>query len=508
MPAKKVWKKPFKKKEDRQSAVLSSPEGVRILLLADAQGALCQINALVKLHHADVVVHTGSFGFFDGDSADSMTREVLSRAAHRSPVVSGSDFGYMDEEHLREVVGSQLSELPLFLAHAQAFIVPVYTIWGDSEDIRVVEKFRNGTYRVPNLHLVDEREAPLIPNTTIRLLGLPGLFKKSLLFNLGEGATVPGTVGSTWVGIWQIGELLHTSRSTFNPAETRVFLSGQNTLTKPLLNFIAMSVHARFTVGAARAPYTSSWGDSAVYGKPVHFTKHLMAKKHAMAALWEQAKLEVYAALEASPERRLLVQSVVDLLTVKESDRNPVIEQGILHKWNFSLGTAPQSSLVLAVRGSSITSEVANEPFSESVADMTHGLVADMRFTESTKSENTDIDLRKEKARLAKEKRKKKPEDAAQRPGLWFKNGDRSPDEILGFLAAEDRNTEPEVKIKTNVRPDGSTAKVALVFFKTIEQASSAYERVDKDAAGTVSILHPEQRRTRKSFARPRKFQF
>lgn len=510
MPAKKVWKKPFKKKDARPPAVLSSREGVRILFLADVRGALCQINALVKLHHADVVVHTGSFGFFDGDSADSMARDVLARAAGRSPVVSGSDFRHMDEEHLREVVGSQLSELPLFLAHAQAFNVPVYTIWGDSEDIQVVEKFRDGTYCVPNLHLVDEREAPLLPNTSIRLLGLPGLFKKSLLFNLGEGTTVPGTAGSTWAGIWQIGEFLHTAKKTFDPAETRVFLSGQNPLTKPLLNFIAMFVHARFTVAAARGPHTSSWSDSVVYGKPLHFTKHLWVKKLAMATLWEQAKPDVLAALDASPERRQLVQSVVDLLTSKDSDKNPVIEQGVLYKWNFSLGMTPQSSLVFAVTESGISPEVVNEPFPldatpqpvESPVD--EPPVADLHISDSEKARKEDA--RKEKLRLAKDKKAKKLEDAEQRPGLWFKNGDRSPDEILSFLAVEDRETEPKVKIKTSVRPDGSTAKVALVFFKTAEQASSAYERVDKDAAGTVSIYHPEQRRVRKNFTRPRKF--
>lgn len=40
--------------------------------------------------------------------------------------------------------------------------VPVYTVWGACEDVRVLEKFRSGEYKVDKLHIIDEANSRLL----------------------------------------------------------------------------------------------------------------------------------------------------------------------------------------------------------------------------------------------------------------------------------------------------------------------------------------------------------
>jgi len=73
-----------------------------------------------------------------------------------------------------------LSQFPHLLSGAITFPVPVFTVWGLIEDIRVLEKFRTREYEVFNLNVIDEH--------TSRLLEVGGL--KLRLFGLG-GAVAP-----------------------------------------------------------------------------------------------------------------------------------------------------------------------------------------------------------------------------------------------------------------------------------------------------------------------------
>ena len=66
-----------------------------------------------------------------------------------------------------------LSELPQFLDGSLKLDVPVYTVWGACEDVRVLEKFRSGEYKVDKLHIIDEARSMLleIGGVKLRLLG-------------------------------------------------------------------------------------------------------------------------------------------------------------------------------------------------------------------------------------------------------------------------------------------------------------------------------------------------
>lgn len=69
-----------------------------------------------------------------------------------------------------------LSELPMLLNKQFTLNVPVYTVWGACEDVRVLERFRSGEYKVDNLHIIDEVNSRLLElgGVKLRLLGLGG----------------------------------------------------------------------------------------------------------------------------------------------------------------------------------------------------------------------------------------------------------------------------------------------------------------------------------------------
>lgn len=69
-----------------------------------------------------------------------------------------------------------LSQFPLLLSGAITFPVPVFTVWGLIEDVRVLEKFRTGEYEVHNLSILDEAASRLIEvsGLRLRLFGLGG----------------------------------------------------------------------------------------------------------------------------------------------------------------------------------------------------------------------------------------------------------------------------------------------------------------------------------------------
>src|SRR3954467_2029255 len=69
-----------------------------------------------------------------------------------------------------------LSELPQLLNKQITLDIPVYTVWGACEDVRVLERFRSGEYKVHNLHIIDEANSRLLDvgGVKLRLLGLGG----------------------------------------------------------------------------------------------------------------------------------------------------------------------------------------------------------------------------------------------------------------------------------------------------------------------------------------------
>lgn len=110
-----------------------------------------------------------------------------------------------------------LSQLGLLLSGAIKISVPVYTIYGPVEDVRVLEKFRTGEYAVPNgnLKILDEAMTYALEagGVKLRLLGLGGGIIMHKMFDNGEGdGTIAGGNGTVWATALQIGELVDTAK--------------------------------------------------------------------------------------------------------------------------------------------------------------------------------------------------------------------------------------------------------------------------------------------------------
>lgn len=143
----------------------------------------------------------------------------------------------------------KLSQLGLLLSGEIKFSVPVYTIYGPVEDVRVLEKFRTGEYEVDNLMVLDEAltRSLEVGGIKLRLFGLGGgvqmhkmcesrvreagserqisYIEDSFTSSVDNGdgvATIAGGNGTIWATALQIGELVDTaervsSRSPYYP---------------------------------------------------------------------------------------------------------------------------------------------------------------------------------------------------------------------------------------------------------------------------------------------------
>lgn len=533
-------------------------DGVKVLCVAEARGALSQIQQHAKAVRAQAVVHVGSFGFFDGESALNLAADRLAHVANSSRVVNGTDFHHMSEQNLRESVGSQLSELSVFLAGVKKFQVPVYVVYGGLEDVKVVQKFRNGTYKVPNLHLVDEHNAPLIEGTKLRLLGFPGQFDLYKLLDVGEASDdshVAGNGVNMWATLWQLGELFHTARKTFDPTEIRVFLTATPPCDVFLLQYIAILLRTDFYLSGdqpnthaanlhhagrhnnSRGPTFYQVDQQSAYlqsyntqGTGIEFpvyNKRLQSGKDALFKLWSRSL--PFVKKQSQPNQFKLLESTVSLLTsFPSSTVTTHIERAYRSLWYFRLGPVDSNQMVLqyasnhkvslhalsagydfSLRQTATTATTTGAHAAGADAESNLDAEEDDEETGSVASaasaaDSDDLRAKKKKLRKEQESEEKKEKQKLARErierekldytpfGLWFRNGDRPAEEILGCLSEDDRSLNPKVVIKTTTKPQGGKTKVALVFFQTAEQASQAYDRVDKDEAGTVSIYQPE----------------
>lgn len=174
--------------------------------------------------------------------------------------------------------------------------VPVYTVWGACEDVRVLEKFRSGEYKVPNLHIIDEARSMLleIGGVKLRLLGLGGAVVMHKLFDNGEGrTTIAGGQGTMWTTLLQMGELVDTANRVYDPTETRVFITHASPAREGILNQLSVSLKADFSISAGlHFRYGSSYNEFSVNPTLDHYRGKLAASKASFNDVWETVKGE------------------------------------------------------------------------------------------------------------------------------------------------------------------------------------------------------------------------
>ena len=261
--------------------------------------------------------------------------------------------------------------------------VPVYTVWGACEDVRVLEKFRSGEYKVDNLHIIDEANSRLLEvgGVKLRLLGLGGAVVMHKLFDNGEGrTTIAGGQGTMWTTLLQMGELVDTANRVYDPTETRVFVTHASPAREGLLNQLSVTLKADFSVSAGlHFRYGSSYNEFSVNPTLDHYRGKLAASKASFSDVWDTVKGEVEPAVASNEAQRQLLDNALDIVNKMPTVANggnpfsqPVTGQGtggqvdesaFKNMWNFNLADAAFGYLVLEIEAGRIGTEMRAQGF-------------------------------------------------------------------------------------------------------------------------------------------------
>lgn len=277
-----------------------------------------------------------------------------------------------------------LSELPLFLSKKYTLDVPVYTVWGACEDVRVLEKFRSGEYKINNLHIIDEASSRLLDvgGVKLRLLGLGGAVVMHKLFDNGEGrTTIPGGQGTMWTTLLQMGELVDTAERVYDATETRIFITHASPAREGLLNQLSVTLKADFSISAGlHFRYGSSYNEFSVNPSLDHYRGKLASSKASFNDVWETVKGEVLPAVQQNTAQDQLLQNalaIVEKMPTSANGGNPfggppanaapgagqVDESAFKNMWNFNLADAAFGWLVLEVEAGRIGTEMRAQGF-------------------------------------------------------------------------------------------------------------------------------------------------
>ncbi|KAJ9614414.1 hypothetical protein H2200_002550 [Cladophialophora chaetospira] len=363
---------------------------IRVLCIADVRGNLKSLNDLARQAKADYILHTGDFGFYDNTSLERIAEKTLKHVAQYSPLltenVKRQIASPQPQRPIKQMFAPEqlpLSELPLLLNKQITLDVPVYTVWGACEDVRVLERFRSGEYKVDNLHIIDEVNSRLldIGGVKLRLLGLGGAVVIHKLFDNGEGKTyIAGGQGTMWTTLLQIGALIDTANRVYDPSETRIFLTHASPARDGILNQLSVTLKADFSISAGlHFRYGSSYNEFSVNPSLDHYRGKLAASKASFQDVWETVKMDVEQAIESNNNHKALLHSALEIVEKMPSTANggnpfggpvgggpgagQVDESAFKNMWNFNLADAAFGYLVLEVDGGRIGTEMRAQGF-------------------------------------------------------------------------------------------------------------------------------------------------
>ena len=388
--------------------------------------------------------------------------------------------------------------------------MPVYAIYGASEDLTVIEKFKSGTYSVANLNIIDEHrtyglETP--SGHTIRLMGIGGSLVLHRFFDNGDGtSTIAGTHGLMWTTALQVGQLIQTVRKTFDESEIRVFVSHPCPSREGLFLQLALSLRADFTISSSlHFIYGSSFNEFTVEPTFEHFQGKLASARAQFMEIWDRVKAQVLTLVEKEPKHKLLITSAVEVFEkMPEAANSPsteYLQAAYRNMWNFNLSDAEYGSLVLNVVDGRVAIESRSQGFNFQYRKKPE-LKALARTKPETKPDTrveTKSEVKPEPRSEAKPEFNKTTEPGpgepspristpeADEPGVWLSNGHVGEEDIRSFFRTDDRELITKITVKESYgQPD---KKFALVYFASNEQAQGALDRIDKEKAGKVSLI-------------------
>jgi hypothetical protein len=247
----------------------------------------------------------------------------------------------------------------------------------------VLERFRSGEYKIPNLHIIDEARSMLLElgGVKLRLLGLGGAVVMHKLFDNGEGrTTIAGGQGTMWTTLLQMGELVDTANRVYDPTETRIFVTHASPAREGILNQLSVTLKADFSISAGlHFRYGSSYNEFSVNPTLDHYRGKLAASKASFNDVWETVKNEVEPAIQQNEGQQNLLKNALGLVEKMPSTAaggNPfgnagggspalgqVDESAFKNMWNFNLADAAFGWLVLEIQDGRIGTEMRAQGF-------------------------------------------------------------------------------------------------------------------------------------------------
>ncbi|GLB33324.1 putative protein of unknown function (DUF2433) [Lyophyllum shimeji] len=369
---------PRQNQVNTQTKVLDTVQG-RILCIADIRGRLSALNDLARDANAKAIIHTGDFGFFEANSLERINDRTLRHLTMYSPLIPQAQRNHLlapenTPAAIRATVNiSLLSEFPLLLSGQIKLQVPVYTVWGACEDVLVLEKFRQGTYAIDNLHVLDEATTRCIDvgGVKLRLLGLGGALVPHKMFDNGEGnATIAGGQGTMWTTTLQIGELVDTAQRVFDPTETRLLITHTSPGREGIMAQLALVLKADLTISAGlHFRYATSYNEFSVQGDFEGFRHKLVLGKEGFDKVWETVRPQVEAVVDE--HQKVLLDkalSVIERIPPAQPSSGPGAaatgeEPAWKNCWNWNLCDAAYGSLVLDVKEGRISADLKSQGF-------------------------------------------------------------------------------------------------------------------------------------------------
>ncbi|GMK54175.1 hypothetical protein CspeluHIS016_0107610 [Cutaneotrichosporon spelunceum] len=348
--------------------VVLAGNSARILCVADIRGDYHELNRLIREHEAAAVIHTGDFGFLNADSLERMGDKILRHLLQYSPLIppiTRSQLLSIPPQAGRAALIQQLnsssihfplSQFPHLLSGAITFPVPVFTVWGLIEDVRIVEKFRTGEYEVNNLTVIDEASSALIQTAGIklRLFGLGGAVALHKLFDNGEGfATIAGGQGTMWTTALQLGELVDTAQRNYDPTETRMLVTSAPVTRTGLLSLLTLGVKADLTIsGGLHFRYPASLNDFAVSGDFDAYRHKLVLARDSFLGVYDVVKDRVEGVL--NEQQQVLLKKVIAMV-----QRIPTTDDhSWTNTWHWVLSDALCGHLLLSITDGRVSAEM------------------------------------------------------------------------------------------------------------------------------------------------------
>ncbi|PVH14850.1 uncharacterized protein CXQ87_005126 [Candidozyma duobushaemuli] len=330
---------------------------MRILAVSDLQGNWDALEEIVSAHpNVEAVVHTGNIGLWNSSTVEQasdvnylkqivafselLPKNVVAELNDLSTINNAQDLGTANSV-LAEFKSKLLSEAPLvhmdeYLAGKKRLPCPLYTTIGSLDDPYLVEKFVDGSLRIPNLNIIDHNHSYLLESPAkppIRLYGLGGNLKVHSLFDSGKLGlnSVAGKVGDLWITLAQVAQLfVHMDR--LEEKAINVFVSHSPVMKNPLLEHVAImtgadytisqGLHFRYPVSGNGMSFVDSMGGSAGYIE--NYRSKFSRLRMILGELWVIIKDDVARVLERShPDLQKLVElglSVFDKIPITISD--------------------------------------------------------------------------------------------------------------------------------------------------------------------------------------------